>query len=93
LRPISATFYSYPRRRFDGDSYRHRENSYGLVYFSYDSVKTEQGAMNFWAPLQLKTGSSKDLTPMTDFQKELLQSWYAFVEKKWRKTVRQFSEE
>jgi hypothetical protein len=30
---------------------------------------------------------------MTDFQKELQQAWYAFVEKKWGKTVRQFSEE
>jgi hypothetical protein len=31
------------------------------VYFSYDSVKTEQEAMNFWAPLQLKTEASEDL--------------------------------
>jgi hypothetical protein len=49
--------------------------------------------MNFWAALQLKTGSNEDLTPMTDFQKELQQAWYTFAEKKWGKTVRQFSEE
>ena len=63
------------------------------MYFSYDGVKTEQEAMNFWAALQLKTDSHEDVTPMTDFQKELQQAWYAFVEKKWGKTVRQFSEE
>ena len=80
-------------RKRDKDKERRFPHIHGLVYFSYDSVKTEQEAMNFWAPLQLKTGSSEDLTPMTDFQKELQQSWYAFVEKRWGKTVRQFSEE
>jgi hypothetical protein len=77
----------------DKDKERRFPHIHCLVYFSYDSVKTEQEAMNFWAPLQLKAGSNEDLTPMTDFQKELQQAWYAFVEKKWGKTVRQFSEE
>jgi hypothetical protein len=30
---------------------------------------------------------------MVDFQKQLQQAWYAFVEQKWGKNVRQFSAE
>lgn len=66
---------------------------HGLVYFSYDTVKTEKENMNFWAPLLLKTEPDEDVTQMGDFQTELRQAWYAFVEKKWGKKVRQFSGE
>ena len=62
----------------------------GLVYFSYDSVKTERENMNFWLALQLQT-ETKGGTAMKDFQDELQQAFYAFVEKKWGKKVRQFS--
>lgn len=65
----------------------------GVVYFSYDTVKTEKENMNFWASFQLTTDANEDVTPMSDFQKELRDGWYAFVEKKWGKKVRQFSGE
>lgn len=61
----------------------------GLIYFSYETIKTEKEKMNFWAPMQIKHGE-EDVTPMSDFQKELEQGFYAYVEKKYGKTVRQF---
>jgi hypothetical protein len=80
-------------RKRDKEKERRFPHIHGVVYFSYDTIKTEQESMNFWAALELKTGANEDLTPMTDFQNELQQAWYAFVEKKWGKRVRQFSEE
>lgn len=80
-------------RKRDKDKERRFPHIHGLVYFSFDSVKTERENMNFWAPLQLKTEPNEDVTPMRDFQKDLEQAWYAFVGKKWGKKVRQFSGE
>jgi hypothetical protein len=77
------------------DKYKERRfpHIHGLVYFSYDSVKSEKENMNFWSALQLKTDPNEDLIQMVDFQKQLQQAWYAFVEQKWGKNVRQFSAE
>jgi len=80
-------------RKRDKDKERRFPHIHGLVYFSYNSVKTEQEGMNFWAALHLKPVANEDLAPMTSFQEELQQAWYSFVEKKWGKTVRQFSQE
>jgi DNA phosphorothioation-dependent restriction protein DptG len=77
-------------RKRDKDSVRRFPHIHGLVYFSYDTVKSEKENMNFWAALQLKTDPDEDLTPMADFQRELQEAWYAFVEQKWGKKVRQF---
>jgi len=79
-------------RKRDKDKVRRFPHIHGLVYFSYDTVKTETENMNFWAPLQLTDGN-EDVTPMKDLQRELEHAWYAFVEKKWGKTVRKFSGE
>jgi hypothetical protein len=79
-------------RKRDKDKVRRFPHIHGLVYFSYDTVKTEKENMNFWAALQLAEGN-EDVTPMEDFQKHLQQAWYAFVEKNWGKTVRQFPPE
>lgn len=80
-------------RKRDKDKERRFPHIHGLVYFSYDTIKSAKENMNFWAALQLKTGPNEDVTPMRDFQKQLEQAWYAFVEKKWGKKVRQFSGE
>lgn len=61
----------------------------GLVYFSYETVKTEKERMSFWAPVQLKTEPGEDVTAMKDFQNDLQQAWYAFLENNSGRTVRQ----
>jgi hypothetical protein len=66
---------------------------HGLVYFSFETVKTEKERMSFWAPVQLKTEPGEDVTAIRDFQKELEQAWYAFVEKNSGRIVRQHSVE
>jgi hypothetical protein len=60
-----------------------------LVYFSYETVKAENEKMSFWAPMQLRDEPNEDVTQMRNFQKELQQGWYAFVEKTSGRTVRQ----
>jgi hypothetical protein len=80
-------------RKRDKEKERRFPHIHGLVYFSYDSVKSVKENMNFWAAMQLKTAPDDDVTQMRDLQKELQQAWYAFVEKKWGKKVRQFSRE
>jgi len=80
-------------RKRDKDKERRFPHIHALVYFSYETVKSEKQKMSFWAPLQLQNGPNEDVTPMRDFQKELQQGWYAFVEKKWGRTVRQHSAE
>lgn len=80
-------------RKHDKDKERRFPHIHGLVYFSYDTVKTEKENMDFWAALQLMADPNEDVTAMSDFQKELQEAWYAFVEKKWGKKVRQFSGE
>jgi hypothetical protein len=77
-------------RKRDKEKARRFPHINGLVYFSFDSVKTEKENMNFWAALQLQTEANEDVTSMRDFQKELELAWYAFVERKWSKKVRQF---
>jgi DNA phosphorothioation-dependent restriction protein DptG len=64
---------------------------HGLVYFSYETVKTAKESMSFWAPVQLQTEPGEDVTPMQDFQKDLQQEWYAFVQNHSGRTVRQHS--
>ena len=66
---------------------------HGLVYFSYETVKTEKEQMSFWAPVQLQSEPNEDVTPMKNFQKELQQRWYSFVEEHSGKTVRQHAGE
>ena len=77
-------------RKRDKDKERRFPHIHAEVYFSYDTVKTEREKMNFWASLQLHE-PNEDVTSMENFLKELQQAWYAFVQKKWGKTVRQFS--
>ena len=48
--------------------------------------------MNFWAALQFKA-ANEDVARVTDLQKNLQQEWYAFVEQRWGKKVRQFTPE
>ena len=66
---------------------------HGLVYFSFETVKTEKEKMSFWAPVQLQNEPNEDVTQMKDFQKDLQQGWYAFVEKNSGRIVRQHSVE
>lgn len=80
-------------RKRNKDKGRRFPHIHGLVYFSYDSVKTEKENMNFWLALHLKADATEDMTQMVDFQKQLQQARYAFVEHKWGKKVRQFSAE
>jgi hypothetical protein len=77
-------------RKRDKEKERRFSHVHAGVYFSYETVRTEKEKMNFWASLQLYA-PNEDVTPMETFLKELEQAWYAFVQKRWGKTVRQFS--
>jgi hypothetical protein len=65
----------------------------GVVYFSYETVKTQEQNMSFWAPMQVQVAPEDDMKPMERFQKVLQQGWYAYVEKISGKPVRQHAGE
>jgi hypothetical protein len=66
---------------------------HGVVYFSYETVRTQRQDMSFWAPMQIQVTLNEDITPMEQFQKALQQGWYAYVEKKSGRPVRQHAGE
>lgn len=66
---------------------------HGAVYFSYETVKTQQQNMSFWAPMQVQMTPNEDMKPMELFQKDLQQGWYAYVEKTFGRPVRQHAGE
>jgi hypothetical protein len=68
-------------------------NISGVVYFSYETVKTEQQNMSFWASMQIQIAPNEDLTPMEQFQKTLQQGWYSYVERISGRRVRQHAGE
>ena len=68
-------------------------NIHGVVYFSYESVKTQQQNMSFWAPMQVQVAPGDDMKPMEQFQKDLQQGWYSYVEKMSGRPVRQHAGE
>ena len=61
----------------------------GVVYFSYETVKTEKQNMSFWAPMQIQHTPDEDMEPMKQFQKHLQQDWYSYVERISGRPVRQ----
>ena len=61
------------------------------VYFSLKDVKSRHEGMYFWDPLQMKQTPDEDVTPMAEFQKELQQAWYRYIEKACQIEVRQHS--
>jgi hypothetical protein len=63
----------------------------GVIYFSFETVKTETDgrSMNFWDAVRLAVGS-EDTAPLKQFQDELQQAWYAYIQKTTGRTVRQF---
>lgn len=66
---------------------------HGVVYFSYETVKTQEQNMSFWAPMQVQTKPEDDTKPMKQFQKDLQQAWYAYVAKVFGRPVRQHAGE
>jgi hypothetical protein len=64
-------------------------NIQGVVYFSFESVKSEHEQMSFWAPMQVREKPSEDVSPLQSFQRELRDAWYSFVEAHYGKKVRQ----
>jgi hypothetical protein len=64
----------------------------GAVHFSVKDVKSRDEGMYFWANLQMKQNPDEDVQPMADFQKELQQAWYKYVEKQTGVTARQHSD-
>lgn len=66
---------------------------HGVVYFSYETVKTQEQNMSFWAAMQIQVAPGDDTKPMEQFQKELQQGWYAYVAKISGRPVRQHAGE
>jgi hypothetical protein len=60
----------------------------GAVYFSFDTVKTQQ-KMNFWAPLQMQE-PDEDVTPLKQFQHDLQQAFYLYLQRTRGRPVRRF---
>jgi len=60
----------------------------GVVYFSFETVKSDPEQMSFWAPMQLRETLEQDVTAMQTFQRQLRDAWYAFVETHFGKKVR-----
>jgi hypothetical protein len=65
---------------------------HAVVYFSFETVKARQQNMSFWAPMLLPRTPDEDVTQMKQFQKDLQQGWYAYVEKTFGRPVRQHAE-
>jgi hypothetical protein len=65
-------------------------NIHGVVYFSFETVKSESEQMSFWAPMQVREKLTEDVMPMRTFQRELRDAWYAFVGTHFGKKVRQY---
>jgi hypothetical protein len=65
---------------------------HGVVYFSYETVKTQEQNMSFWAPGRFPLVPGDEMKPMERFQKDLQQGWYAYVEKISGRPVRQHAE-
>ncbi|MFZ0279485.1 MAG: hypothetical protein WA254_03535 [Candidatus Sulfotelmatobacter sp.] len=76
-------------RKRDAERKLRFPNIHGLVYFSFETVKSEPHQMSFWAPMQVRERLSEDVTPMQTFQRELRDAWYSFVEVHFGKKVRQ----
>lgn len=66
---------------------------HGAVYFPFETIKSHDQNMNFWTPLQLKTGPEEDAEPMRQFQEDMQQAWYAYLHKTTGRTIRQFKGE
>jgi hypothetical protein len=49
--------------------------------------------MSFWAPMQVQVAPGDDMKPMEQFQKDLQQGWYSYVEKISGRPVRQHAGE
>jgi hypothetical protein len=64
----------------------------GAVCFSIKDVKSRDEGMYFWANLQMKQAPTEDAQPMADFQRDLQQAWYSYLERKAGIRVRQHSE-
>jgi hypothetical protein len=62
------------------------------VNFSVKDVKARDQGMYFWANLQMSQAPDEDVSPMVNFQKELQQAWYRYIEKVCHVEVRQHSE-
>ena len=61
------------------------------VYFSLGAVKSRDENMFFWENLQMKRTPDEDLTPIVEFQRNLQQGWYKYIEQACQITVRQHS--
>jgi hypothetical protein len=64
---------------------------HAAVYFSVKDVKSRDQGMYFWANLQMRQTPDEDMTPMAEFQKELQQAWYRYIEKVCQIEVRRHS--
>ncbi len=64
----------------------------GAVCFSIKDVKSRDEGMYFWANLQMKQAPTEDVQPMVDFQRDLQQAWYSYLEQKAGIRVHQHSE-
>jgi len=79
------------RKRISDGSLRYSQIN-AAVYFSVNKVRSRNEGMYFWAPLQMKQTPNEDVTPMAEFQRELQQGWYRYIERKWQVIVRQHPE-
>jgi hypothetical protein len=77
-------------RKRDSERNLRFPNIQGVVYFSYESVKSEPEQMSFWAPMQVREKLSEDVTPMQAFQRELRDAWYSFVGTTFGKQIRHY---
>lgn len=64
----------------------------GAVHFSIKDVKSRDEGMYFWANLQMKQSPAEDVQPIADFQRDLQQAWYNYLERKAGIKVRQHTE-
>jgi hypothetical protein len=65
-------------------------NIHGVVYFSFETGRSEKEQMSFWAPLQLRETADEDLTRMQNFQAELRDAFYAIIAARSGKTASKF---
>jgi hypothetical protein len=63
----------------------------GMIYFSFDTVKSQLEKMSFWAWTSFPHSPIENVRVLEEFQDELKRAWFAFVERTTGRKVRHFS--
>jgi hypothetical protein len=61
---------------------------HAAIYFSFETIKHPTQNMSFWAGIQIQVSQDDNVTPIRQFQKELQQAWYLYIEKTTGRIVR-----